>query len=311
MDPSRKAVLLKSSMPDDFQSLDGEWESSDGYDKIIKCTTIPDEGFAEKTLEVLDMRSLDHSLVILDGYLCITGEARCSCGNPRCYLGSKKCLTHMQNPNAPNGSLCLPFRRGQHLLEISPDTLSPRRFQTKSTYLGNYKGEYQNGSFHGRGVYEWINGDKYEGQWERGRPHGKGKLFFASGSKYRGEFRNGKRNGLGELSDRYGIYEGEWQDDSRHGRGTQTRLNGQILDGEWRCGEFIGRHGDQSGQVESAAAADADAAPDTANRETARAILAVADAPGWSDGDRRNICPWYNFGRCFTFVTPMFLYLRV
>ena len=74
------------------------------------------------------------------------------------------------------------------------------------------RGQYRDGSKHGRGNVVWPDGRRYEGEWRQAKEHGKG---AAAGTRYEGESRDGKRHGRGTyvFSDG-GHYEGAlagWQ----------------------------------------------------------------------------------------------------
>ena len=45
---------------------------------------------------------------------------------------------------------------------------------------------------HGKGVYEWPNGELYDGQWWKGRKNGSGMWKGTDGDSYMGEWKNGK-----------------------------------------------------------------------------------------------------------------------
>jgi hypothetical protein len=55
--------------------------------------------------------------------------------------------------------------------------LPPSCMAGQGTYTsaeGTYKGEWHEGSAHGRGILTWTNGDRYNGSWEDGQKSGKG-----------------------------------------------------------------------------------------------------------------------------------------
>ena len=43
---------------------------------------------------------------------------------------------------------------------------------------------------HGRGTFNFPNGNVYEGEWKEGSMEGKGKLSFGSGEVYEGDWKN-------------------------------------------------------------------------------------------------------------------------
>ena len=58
------------------------------------------------------------------------------------------------------------------------------------TVVGEYEGDYQNGRYHGRGVYKY-NGSVYEGNFVDGQFQGEGRLTNKYGS-YQGYWNQGK-----------------------------------------------------------------------------------------------------------------------
>ena len=85
----------------------------------------------------------------------------------------------------------------------------------------NYKGEFKDNSFHGKGVYTWKDGSKYEGHWMENMMHGKGKYTFPDGKIYEGDYEYGLKNGAGEFHWPNGkIFKGDFQDGKQHGVGT-------------------------------------------------------------------------------------------
>lgn len=54
-----------------------------------------------------------------------------------------------------------------------------------------YRGNFQEGLFHGQGICHFDNGDKYEGQWFKGLFHGKGTMHFTSGKVIYAQWVNG------------------------------------------------------------------------------------------------------------------------
>lgn len=49
-----------------------------------------------------------------------------------------------------------------------------------------YRGQFQNNSIHGNGIYYFSNGDKFIGIWKYGKRQGKGKYIFKNGQYYEG-----------------------------------------------------------------------------------------------------------------------------
>jgi hypothetical protein len=70
----------------------------------------------------------------------------------------------------------------------------------QGTLLNNeykYTGTFQDSVPHGKGVFEYANGDRYEGYCENGKYHGDGVLHFSNGGEYKGQFKDGEYHGQG------------------------------------------------------------------------------------------------------------------
>jgi len=80
-----------------------------------------------------------------------------------------------------------------------------------------YEGEYSDDKKHGKGRYEYPNGDVFEGIWSEGSKNGKGTETFGNGDVFEGEFRN----------------------DNREGPGVYTYASGAVLSGTWERDEFV------------------------------------------------------------------------
>ena len=60
-----------------------------------------------------------------------------------------------------------------------------------------YTGEYKMGQMHGKGLYEWSEGEFYRGEFVNGKKEGEGELHWGNGRTYIGQFANGRPNGIG------------------------------------------------------------------------------------------------------------------
>jgi len=98
-----------------------------------------------------------------------------------------------------------------------------------------YVGNYRCGFFHGKGVFECVDGRRYEGEWLKGRRHGEGRQMYL---KY-GEGGDEKRLFIGFNGSLYRIqeYSGMWEDGIRQGKGKITYINGDILEGSFVNGQ--------------------------------------------------------------------------
>lgn len=141
---------------------------------------------------------------------------------------------------------------------------SSRHGQGTTMYPDNkaYRGSYKKNKEHGVGELRCASNDVliYKGEWERGKVHGRGIYYYYSeadpdmsgvnaigeGSsvllgKYEGEFNTNLRHGLGKYTMPDGsFYEGEWQNNERCGRGSMFWADGSYYEGQWR---FNQRHG--------------------------------------------------------------------
>src|SRR6185312_7025404 len=88
----------------------------------------------------------------------------------------------------------------------------------------------------------FSNGDKYTGQFNsKGLQHGKGVYEFVNGDIYDGDFVNGKFEGKGKFTSAEGdIYEGEFKSDLYHGKGVAMDANGDKYEGNFDKGERSG-----------------------------------------------------------------------
>jgi hypothetical protein len=130
-------------------------------------------------------------------------------------------------------------RTGQYLGEWHAN-----EFDGKGVYeLANgtrYVGGWQAGKRHGMGT-TWLKGKKgelrkqYAGQWLDDARHGRGVFNYKNGDSYNGEWKNGVRHGVGilTLAGDGGVYEGEWFNDKRHGFGVFDYKNGDHFEGAW------------------------------------------------------------------------------
>lgn len=127
------------------------------------------------------------------------------------------------------------------------DTLRHGRGRFDFENGDSYTGEWSQGYMHGFGEYAWKEGQRYSGDWDRGNHEGRGFLTWptevcdiagvdtAKGGKYTGSFKGGKREGKGsETMVSHGVYAGEWLQDLRCGCGTFKWLNGNTYDGDWK-----------------------------------------------------------------------------
>ncbi|WP_299584846.1 C13 family peptidase [uncultured Microbulbifer sp.] len=97
-----------------------------------------------------------------------------------------------------------------------------------------YKGDLQDGLFHGQGLLQWPDGNHYRGEFRLGHISGQGLFTEADGCVYEGEFLNGVRHGEG----RYTCGENTWS--GRFSEGGLQKGKVKWGDGELYRGEFLG-----------------------------------------------------------------------
>ncbi len=83
-----------------------------------------------------------------------------------------------------------------------------RHGQGSMIYNGRtYKGQWEQGQYHGFGVLTWSDGRRYEGQFRAGRFHGQGVLSWPDGQVYRGEFNHFR---IRHVKDRFEQEDAAW-----------------------------------------------------------------------------------------------------
>lgn len=115
-----------------------------------------------------------------------------------------------------------------------------QRYKDGSSYLG----QLVNGQRHGHGKRSSQTGE-YEGQWEFDTQHGRGTQKWTDGRVFEGQFDQGKFEGEGRMEWRTQkgllVYEGQYKDDLKHGFGKFVWTDGRTYEGEWCCGKRHGR----------------------------------------------------------------------
>ncbi len=107
--------------------------------------------------------------------------------------------------------------------------------------MGNYKGEYKDGKYHGQGTMIYDSGEYYNGEYNCGLKCGNGVFAWPDNRVYEGGFKDDVRCGHGIMRWPDGsTYEGEWKDDKRHGVGICRWADGRVYNGEWQNDE---KHG--------------------------------------------------------------------
>ena len=92
---------------------------------------------------------------------------------------------------------------------------------------GKYVGGWNGNQCHGKGYYEWNNGEKYSGDWKHHKRHGKGTNYLPNGEIYRGEFQYDKYKGIGTYTWVNGDQAtGSWKDSKLNGFATLEYYDG-------------------------------------------------------------------------------------
>jgi hypothetical protein len=110
-----------------------------------------------------------------------------------------------------------------------------------------YKGEWKNGTFHGKGILKEAWGDIYVGDFKNNLADGYGKQYeYKDGKKtggwWGGEIKNDLLNGKGIIVHANGAKEeGNFKDNELNGKGIITYANGDIGKGNYKGGELDGK----------------------------------------------------------------------
>ncbi len=108
------------------------------------------------------------------------------------------------------------------------------------TYEGNFCDE----TYHGIGLYTYLDGSVYEGRWHRGTRFGHGQLRSSEGWTYEGFFDKDRRHRQGVISFPDGsCYMGDFYYDSIQGKGIYITHLRDVYKGEMKDGKYHG-HGE-------------------------------------------------------------------
>jgi len=118
------------------------------------------------------------------------------------------------------------------------------RLSEGNLFLSN--GDQFSGAFNKDGSYDYgtlstVSGTIYFGEFEKGSFDGKGVFIDEEGIQYTGGFAEGVKSGMGILKDLDGsIYSGEFLGGLPHGQGRQSDLSGVTYVGSWEFGKKQG-----------------------------------------------------------------------
>jgi len=114
-----------------------------------------------------------------------------------------------------------------------------------------YKGEWQEGMWHGAGTYNASDGSINTGEYAVGQRNGQSSWSHPDGRKHIGEYRNDLMHGQGVLMFSNGdVYSGTFENDRQHGKGAYTFSDGSVVDGSWQNGKpWYASHANTVGQV--------------------------------------------------------------
>jgi hypothetical protein len=106
-----------------------------------------------------------------------------------------------------------------------------------------YVGDFVDGQKHGKGEFEWPNGDRYAGPFVNDRPLGEGVFRFANGNVFIGEV-NGEKLVRGKMQFKSGdTFVGGFDGTQPHGEGTYSFVNGDVYEGPIVTGKIEGANG--------------------------------------------------------------------
>ena len=101
----------------------------------------------------------------------------------------------------------------------------------------SYRGEVENGLFHGEGELMGADNSRYVGTFKNGIFNGQGELWDVDGSYYKGAFQRGVFNGLGHFKYNDGTtYEGKFTNGQITGKGKMVDSSGDVYQGTFRQG---------------------------------------------------------------------------
>lgn len=108
------------------------------------------------------------------------------------------------------------------------------------TNIYTYVGDIQENLSHGKGTYNFTNGDKYVGESKNDKIDGFGTYEFANKSKYTGFFTYGLFNGMGTYENNKIITKGTWRLDMKHGIFIKTyKEKFKTFAQKWESDELI------------------------------------------------------------------------
>jgi hypothetical protein len=153
------------------------------------------------------------------------------------YLGRPDCKVARVHPRpvsepAWNGACRDGYAEGKGVLEW---------LAGEKSELYRLEATLAQGIIQGEATLTMANGAVYKGSFKLGNPDGSGYFRFPNGVQYEGEVRNGRREGMGEaLYPNGDHYQGQWRDGKPDGTGRMQYTLGGAYEGEWKLGK---RHG--------------------------------------------------------------------
>ena len=101
----------------------------------------------------------------------------------------------------------------------------------------SYEGDFRDGEITGIGLRRFTDGSTYSGGFKFGEMEGRGIYVSTTGEKYDGEMFANQRHGEGELTTATGeVYQGQFSRNKPHGEGTQYLVNGTVYQGKMCLG---------------------------------------------------------------------------
>jgi len=109
--------------------------------------------------------------------------------------------------------------------------------RTGSAVGGRFEGHWRDGIKSGHGSYKAGDGALYQGQYVKDRQEGWGAVAYPNGDLYEGQWKGGHFEGHGCMNWLVGAqYEGQWEGGRYHGIGTFTWADGTRYEGDWDNG---------------------------------------------------------------------------
>mmetsp|Transcript_24710 Transcript_24710/g.68930 ORF Transcript_24710/g.68930 Transcript_24710/m.68930 type:complete len:289 (-) Transcript_24710:256-1122(-) len=119
--------------------------------------------------------------------------------------------------------------------DVKEQAAAVRKKAETAKSIGVYSGDWHNEMRHGKGMFQFSNGDWYEGEWYENKANGEGSFFSKGMSTYVGGWEADLKTGAGvETYEDGTVYEGNFKQGYRHGKGKLRWSDGSTYEGEFR-----------------------------------------------------------------------------